>query len=103
MSEKENCKIILKFDKTLEYISGNKFGREIFEKQLKNIMEKNDEYNKYIVVFPREIKGVSISFTQGMISEIVNKIGREETFKHLKFMSEYSDTLTRKINNDMYY
>lgn len=101
MSEKKQQEIILTFNKTLEYISGNKFGREVFEKQLKDKIENN--YYEYIVVFPKEIKGVSISFTQGMISEIVNKMGREEAFKHLKFISKYSDNLTRKINNDMYY
>ena len=77
-------KITLTFDRTLSHIAGNLYGQEVYDKQIKNriLMDQVNE-----IWFPDQIKGVSISFIQGMIKDLVNKYGKDDVLRKISLKS----------------
>lgn len=63
-------RIILNFDKTLIGIAGFQFGKTTFEKQVAPYYKKNE---KNILVFPKELQTVAISFVQGFFYNLLEK------------------------------
>ncbi|MGJ0961066.1 hypothetical protein ACR75P_05145 [Faecalicoccus pleomorphus] len=77
-------KITLTFDRTLSHIAGNLYGQEVYKKQLENKISI-DQVNE--IWFPDQIKGVSISFIQGMIKDLVNMYGKDTVLRKISLKS----------------
>lgn len=60
--------LVLKFG-SLTRITGSSYGKAIYEKQVKENIDWK-EINK--IIFPNSVNGISISFVQGLMDEIVN-------------------------------
>lgn len=65
----------LKVDKTFSRLSGNRFGRSVFEEQVKDTISYMD---KIIIIFPDFIKKVGVSFIQGFFEEMISTLGINE-------------------------
>ena len=63
--------IYLKFDKTLTSLAGNKYGQDVFEKQVGAL----DYEQTYKIIFPSEIKNIATSFIQGFFQSFVKTFG----------------------------
>lgn len=77
--------INLEFDKSITRLYGNPYGREVYEKQVKDKININENN---VLVFPPQIIKVSSSFVQGFFTELVNEIGYEELERHITIKSE---------------
>lgn len=78
-------RIDLKIDPTLTHIAGNDFGSEIYKTQIKKFF---DGKNSLEIWFPNNIEGVSISFVQGLIKEMVNQIGKNNVLTLISLKSD---------------
>lgn len=59
-------------DKTLSNLTGNKYGRSVFDKQVK----EHISYDNLITIkFPDYIDNIGSSFIQGFFDEMVGEIG----------------------------
>lgn len=90
--------INLKFSKSITRIAGNPFGKEIYENQIKDNMDL-ENVNK--IIFPKSINGVSISFVQGLMYDIVEKKGKQYFKEHFILFSEnrvVNDKLQKSID-----
>lgn len=74
-------KIELKFNKTLSSIAGYELGEEIYNTQVKDFYKKGEEN---IIVFPKEIERVAISFIQGFIAGLIEEVGYTNMLNELK-------------------
>ena len=78
-------------DKTLSNLTGNKYGRTTFNKQVKEYISYDEPI---VIVFPDYIDNIGSSFIQGFFDEMVGKIGihgiqenveiRSNTIKNIK-------------------
>lgn len=68
-------RIDLKFDKLVRDLTGNPFGRKVFNEQVKPSL-KNDVLN--VIVIPEEINDVGSSFVQGIYFALSEKYGKEK-------------------------
>lgn len=75
---------------TLTRVSGNEYGKYIYETQVLNKIDKNKK-NK--IIFPSYIEGVGISFVKGLTSELVKQYGKKDIFKYFEFYSENQDVI----------
>lgn len=75
--------IYLNFDKTLTGLAGNKYGQDVFEKQVKAL----DYEQTYKIVFPQEIKNIATSFIQGFFQSFVKTFGLIRLDEKLKIES----------------
>lgn len=67
-----SVEITLNFDKTVSNLTGNKFGRNEFDRQVKDSIS----YDKKIILhFPDNIKNIASSFIQGFFDAMVKEIG----------------------------
>lgn len=89
--------IELEFDKTIAGLAGNDYGYEEYKKQM---MEKFNYEKMNIIIFPNQITKVAISFVQGMFSDILKKIKKNEIEKYVTIKSS-SEQLSKKIVNDI--
>lgn len=64
--------IKLEFAKDLSKLAGNRFGRTIYETQVKDRINFND---KIVFVFPEAIDRVASSFVQGFFDDIMMQLG----------------------------
>ncbi len=64
----------LEFDKSMTCIAGFEYGREIFEKEIRDKISYTD---KITIVFPDRVVRVASSFVQGLFKEIIDNIGYE--------------------------
>ena len=68
----DNVEITLNFDKTISNLTGNKYGRNEFDRQVKD----NIEYDKKVILhFPDNIRNIASSFIQGFFDAMVKEIG----------------------------
>ncbi|MFA5470694.1 MAG: hypothetical protein WC219_01420 [Acholeplasmataceae bacterium] len=89
--------IELIFSNSIVTLTGNPFGRKIYETQVKEKFRYN-EINE--ILFPEHIEKVAISFSQGLIHEILGKINKNELEKYIVIKAS-SDELQQKILADM--
>lgn len=89
--------IELEFDKTIAGLAGNDYGYEEYKKQM---MEKFNYEKMNIIIFPNQITKVAISFVQGMFSDILKKIKKNEIEKYVTIKSS-SEQLSKKIVSDI--
>ena len=64
--------IQLQFGKTVTRLAGNDYGRQIYEEQVKDIIDFSTVTQ---IVFPSQIISIASSFVQGFFDEIVANIG----------------------------
>lgn len=86
-------KIELTFAKDVSGLAGNDYGRKTYHEQVESKINWNE---KNIIVFPKYIERVAISFIQGFCSEILKKVDKNEIEKIITIESS-SDYLTNKI------
>lgn len=68
----DNVEITLNFDKTISNLTGNKYGRNEFDRQVKD----NIAYDKKVILhFPDNIRNIASSFIQGFFDAMVKEIG----------------------------
>lgn len=77
-------RIELVFQKAITRLTGNPYGRETFEKQVKNIIDYDD---KIEIIFPKQIIMISSSFVQGFFDEMVSEIGLAEVEKNVSIIA----------------
>lgn len=65
--------IKLQFNESLTKLAGNPFGRDVFNQQVKNIIDYDK--NEIEIILPEQIDNIASSFIQGFFNEIVNEIG----------------------------
>lgn len=80
--------IVLEFPNTLSRITGNEYGYSIYKSK---VLPKLKEDMINVIIFPKNITGISISFIKGLISDEVNKYGTEKIFDHFEFYSPHED------------
>lgn len=79
-------------DKSLSKLTGNKYGRSIFNNQVKEFIS----YDKPItIVFPDYIDNIGSSFIQGFFDEMVGKIG----FSGIKESVEIKSNIIKDTKN----
>ncbi len=83
--------ITLKLPSTLTRISGNDYGRHIYETQIAGKIDFDD---KTKIIFPKNIEGVGISFVQGLAGKLIDKYGKEKIFDYIEFYSENQDVVS---------
>lgn len=64
--------IQLHFGKTITRLAGNEYGRQVYEEQVKDIIDFSTETQ---IVFPSQIISMASSFVQGFFDEIIANIG----------------------------
>lgn len=68
-------------DKTISRLAGNTFGRRLFDEQVAN---KYQEDEQMTIVFPRDIQDVAVSFIQGFFKKLVDSMGRDKVLEMVK-------------------
>lgn len=91
-------KIELRFKNTISRLAGNSFGQQVYNEQVKDKVDLN---SSNIIVIPRQIEDIAISFVQGFIKEILEKISKEE-FSNL-FIIEGNDKVVNKFNRSIFF
>lgn len=66
------------------HIAGNAFGVNVYNEQIKDKYKDGDMIE---IWFPKHIEGVSISFVQGLISEMVKASDKAKVLKNVKLKS----------------
>ncbi len=84
--------IKLEFEKTLTNLAGNRFGRKIYQDQIKDKL-KSDETN--IILIPDVIEDVAVSFVQGIYSEICETYGKEKALEMMELKSVNPEVLEK--------
>lgn len=89
--------IEIKVDKSLNNLAGNRFGRQIYNEQIKGKI-KEDMTN--LIILPREIEDIASSFVQGIYSEICEKYGKEKA-RALMILQSENQYVMEKINSSI--
>lgn len=90
-------RINLYFDKSLSHIVGKPYGQEVYLSQIKDKLKLDEENEIY---FPIQIKGVSISFIQGLIKDLVNTYGKEKVLQLITLKSD-NEMLQERLNRNI--
>ena len=72
--------IRLEFDKVTTNLAGNRYGNEIFEKQIENI-----------VMFPNAIEDIATSFIEGIYKIIGEKYGKTKALEIMVLRADNCD------------
>jgi len=78
-------KIIISVDENLKVIAGNPYGREIFDKCLKDKFSFDEENE---LVFPDNVRIVCSSFFQGLFSNLLENHTPEQIYSKIKIIPE---------------
>lgn len=91
-------RVELIFNKAETRLAGFPYGREVYEKQVKNYINVHEEIE---IVFPNQIEKVASSFVQGFFSDLISKIGYLGIEKHVKIIAS-SEKLSKMIKKNIY-
>lgn len=81
-------------DKTISNLTGNKYGRTIFESQIK----PDIVYGKPItIIFPKYIDNIASSFIQGFFDEMVGEIGVHGIEQDVEICSDTIENIKKYI------
>lgn len=92
-------KIELRFDKATTRLAGNPYGRKIYMEQVKGRIKYNE---KNCIIFPNQIEKIASSFTQGLFSEIIKKIGYVGIDQKIQIKAR-NEELEKTIYEDLLY
>ena len=85
--------IVLKFDKTITNLAGNRLGNDTYIQQI----EKSLDFDRCnIIVFPRAIEDIASSFIEGLYKKIGEKYGKTKALEIMKLRAE-NDEANEKI------
>lgn len=87
-----DTKIELKFKNSISRLAGNSYGQEIYNKQVRDII---DFSSKTIIVFPNYIEDIAISFVQGFTLGIFEKLSKDVFLDH--FIIEANEKIKSKF------
>lgn len=87
-------KIILEFDKTITNLAGNKFGRQVFDSQIRNV-EVNETYE---IIFPPQIENIATSFIQGFFYEFMDTFGLDGVKNNIDIKSSIEGLKQRVVD-----
>lgn len=90
--------IQLKFDNTITRLAGNPYGKKVYNEQVKGKFNY-DKIN--IIVFPKTIEDIAISFVQGFISELLENLTIDTLLEHIEISA--SDKVKNKFYQAVYY
>lgn len=85
MKTMEMKRIELTFDKMINNLAGNRFGREIYQSQVKAKMISD---GKNMIFLPVQIEDIASSFIQGFYSELSETYGKEQALEIMELQSE---------------
>lgn len=88
--------IKLEFEKSLSGLAGYDFGVEIYNSQVGNKIDFN---NNTEIVFPNNIKRIASSFIQGFFAEIVKNIGITGIEEKIEFISQKENMKKTILDN----
>ena len=91
-------RINLNFPQQTHYVTGSKYGKTVFDEQIQNQI-KNSKLDSYDIHFPDTVKGVSISFVQGFIENLIHNYGKSEVLKHVNLKSNNKELENRLRKN----
>ena len=89
--------IYLRIDKAYTHIAGYEYGELIYNEQVKPFFNGSD---KLEIKFPNHIKGIAISFVQGLINGMLKIVPDRRKLIELITMKAPSDYLTNKLYDD---
>lgn len=89
--------IKIQVDKSLSNLAGNRFGRQVYNEQIRNKL-KEDMTNTILI--PNVIDDVASSFVQGIYSEISEKYGKEKARLLMVLKSENAEVM-QKIDDSI--
>lgn len=90
--------IELSFNKTLTGLAGNPFGQFIYKEQVAPKL-RTDTMN--VIVFPKQIEDIAISFIQGFFKEIMNEYGYDRLREMIEVQAG-SEFVVNKIWENIY-
>ncbi len=93
-----NNVIELEFPKTISTLAGNPYGKEVYEKQVKDKF-RLDVVN--IICFPNNIDDLATSFIQGFFAEIVKITGHDNFYSAVKIQSIH-ERIKRRIEENLF-
>lgn len=70
----------LYFSEKVAGLSGSRYGKEVYQKQIKDCISETDGV---LAIFPRQIKQISRSFYEGLFTELVEKYGEKRAHEML--------------------
>ncbi len=85
--------IHLEFDKTLSNLTGNSYGRRVFNEQIGESFVPGE---KITIIFPDNIKNIGSSFIQGFFEKIAESVG-------ISGIEEYVELHAKSIENAQEY
>ena len=85
-------KIELSGINSVSRLVGNEYGQSVYQEQ---VAPKINLECKNVIVFPKHIEGVAISFIEGFIKMLPNGISRKDFYKY--FSIEGKDTVKNKF------
>lgn len=92
----ESNKFELKIDKALTKLSGFELGKELFDEQLKDIINYE---NNITIIIPDRVDLIASSFIQGFFEDVVNKIGISGIEEKVRIISSIPDAKNMIIDN----
>lgn len=88
--------IQLKFGKAVTRLAGNDYGRQIYQEQVKDIIDFSSVTQ---IVFPEQIISIASSFVQGFFDEIIANIGILGIGKQIIIVAPSLDVEKKIIKN----
>lgn len=88
--------IQLKFGKAVTRLAGNDYGRQIYQEQVKDIIDFSSVTQ---IVFPEQIISIASSFVQGFFDEIIANIGILGIGKQIVIVAPSLDVEKKIIKN----
>lgn len=85
-------KIELKFKNTISRLAGNSYGQEIYDTQVKDII---DFSGKNLIIIPNHIEDIAISFVQGFTLKIFEKLSKDTFLDHINI--EANEKIKKKF------
>lgn len=92
-------RIELSFGKADTRLAGNPYGRDVFSKQVKDVIDYSDVNT---IVFPNSIDKIASSFVQGFFAEVIEKIGYARFTEVVKIEAK-TDELVKQIFEDLLF
>lgn len=86
-------KIELNLNKIFSHIAGKDYGQKIYQEQIKQYYDGESNLE---IWFPLFVKGVSISFVQGLIKEMVDQSGKQKVLRLITLRSD-NEFLNRRL------
>jgi hypothetical protein len=91
-------RIELIFNKATTRLAGNPYGKDVYDKQVKN---KIDFSRVNVISFPENIEKVASSFVQGFFSEIIKEVGYIG-FQNIIILDIKNESLKKEIMRDLF-